>query len=437
MAKRSFDVLIVGYGEMGHAFDHLLGDGHRIHVWDCRPEDISEPESLSEFVTSSRFIFFCVPTNALESLAQRILPWVDTDSICLSIAKGLDQQGRTANEILLKVYGDRCDHGVIYGPMISEEIRINKPAFAQLGCPDHNTYHVLADLFCGRGLYLEHSTDAIGISWSAILKNVYAILFGVCDGLELGDNMRGYLSVASLTELASIITELGGDASTPYHLAGLGDLITTATSKGSHHHELGCMLAREQEVAMTGEAVNTLSMIRKHSLFDVVKFPLISLVGSIIKDPTAVAEKLENHLMEVFPMTRLSEEIRLKVNPEIVCFIIEKAHEFQAQEHVVLPDDNANLDEEKALGMLADYAGDPSYTELESAISNLSFEEQVNLVALMWLGRGVYDKDEWPTALQQAADSWNGRTAGYLIGTPLVADYLAEGLSLLGYACNE
>ncbi len=77
-----------------------------------------------------------------------------------------------------------------------------------------------------------------------MLKNVYAILFGVADGLELGDNMRGYLATAAMHELERIVAGLGGSAGAAHRLAGLGDLITTATSKGSHHHELGRRLAR-------------------------------------------------------------------------------------------------------------------------------------------------------------------------------------------------
>jgi hypothetical protein len=57
-------------------------------------------------------------------------------------------------------------------------------------------------------------------------------------------------------------------------------------------------------------------------------------------------------------------------------------------------------------------------------------------VALMWLGRGDYDLEEWEDALEQARESWSAHTAEYLIATPLVADYLEEGLSMHGYSCE-
>lgn len=55
----------------------------------------------------------------------------------------------------------------------------------------------------------------------------------------------------------------------------------------------------------------------------------------------------------------------------------------------------------------------------------------------MWLGRGDYDAEEWSNAVKDASDRWTSRTADYLISTPLVADYLGEGLALLGYSCSE
>jgi hypothetical protein len=69
-------------------------------------------------------------------------------------------------------------------------------------------------------------------------------------------------------------------------------------------------------------------------------------------------------------------------------------------------------------------------------IANLNEDEQVELVALAWLGRGSYAVDEWEDAKNEAADAHNDRTAQYLMGMPLLADYLEEGLSGLGHSCD-
>ncbi|WP_177186279.1 hypothetical protein [Nitrosomonas sp. Nm166] len=130
--------------------------------------------------------------------------------------------------------------------MISEEIRADRYAFGQLDCRDLASLHTVQTCFRHTKLYIDHTSDITGISWSVILKNVYAMAFGMADELKLGDNMRGYLAVAALHELNQIVHLIGGQTGSPYHLAGLGDLITTATSEGSHHHELGRRLVREE-----------------------------------------------------------------------------------------------------------------------------------------------------------------------------------------------
>ncbi len=126
----------------------------------------------------------------------------------------------------------------------------------------------------------------------------------------------------------------------------------------------------------------------------------------------------------------------LQVNPETVCFIISKAQEFQTQEQGAFDDEMADSDGEWSSRSAPDYQSGMSYEELKSTIEDLEPDQQVNLVALMWLGRGDFSADEWGAAIEQAKDNWNDRTADYLIATPLIADYLQEGLNQLGYSCE-
>lgn len=123
----------------------------------------------------------------------------------------------------------------------------------------------------------------------------------------------------------------------------------------------------------------------------------------------------------------------LDVNPDTIRFIIDRVREFQVKEGVTIPEDQISPSEDWSRQLLADHGSDPTLGELRIAIDDLEPDQQVALVALMWVGRGDYDAEEWDAALLQARDSWNERTADYLIGTPLAADYLAEGLALLGY----
>ena len=127
----------------------------------------------------------------------------------------------------------------------------------------------------------------------------------------------------------------------------------------------------------------------------------------------------------------------MDINPDTVCFLISKAKEFHAKEEVVIPEEPLSSSDDWALQVLADHAGDLDYQEFSSTIDDLEPDQQVQLVALMWLGRGDYSEEQWDDACSAARGRRTTRTAEYLITTPLVANYLEEGLALLGYDCEE
>lgn len=127
----------------------------------------------------------------------------------------------------------------------------------------------------------------------------------------------------------------------------------------------------------------------------------------------------------------------LNVNPETVCFLIDKAHEFHAKEEVSIPEIPNSPSDDWARQVLADHRDDFCYREFVNTINDLEPDQQISVVALMWLGRGDFSLDEWQDALAEAERVHNERTAEYLLATPLVADYLTEGLNLHEYVCED
>ncbi len=93
-------------------------------------------------------------------------------------------------------------------------------------------------------------------------------------------------------------------------------------------------------------------------------------------------------------------------------------------------DESEESDEERS-------SADPYQEELSTFISNLDDDEQIELTALAWLGRGDYDLDTWEDALEAARDRHNDRTASYLMGIPVLPDYLSEGLAAHGVSVEE
>jgi hypothetical protein len=127
----------------------------------------------------------------------------------------------------------------------------------------------------------------------------------------------------------------------------------------------------------------------------------------------------------------------LTISTEKVCFVIIKAREFDAKDEATEPDPGSNPSDDGNAAILEDHGDDPVVEELTSFVNSLSEDEQIDLVALTWLGRDDYSAADWPTVRAEAAAAHNRRTADYLLGTPLLADFLEEGLAVLGRSCKE
>ncbi len=127
----------------------------------------------------------------------------------------------------------------------------------------------------------------------------------------------------------------------------------------------------------------------------------------------------------------------LTLDPSKVCFVIVKARELDAKEAPVEEDYASDPPDEDMREVLADFEDDPVYEELKAFIDAMNEDEQIELVALAWVGRGTFAPEEWEDAKAEAARAHNERTAEYLLGMPLLADYLAEGLAAFGHSCEE
>ena len=128
---------------------------------------------------------------------------------------------------------------------------------------------------------------------------------------------------------------------------------------------------------------------------------------------------------------------KLTISPETVCFVIVKAREFDAKDEVTEPDPGSNPTDDFEAEVLEDHGDDPVAEELTALINSLSVDEQVDIVALMWLGREDYTAADWTAVREDAAGAHNEHTAEYLLGTPMLGDFLEEGLSMLGYSCED
>jgi hypothetical protein len=122
----------------------------------------------------------------------------------------------------------------------------------------------------------------------------------------------------------------------------------------------------------------------------------------------------------------------LMISAEKVGYLIEKAREFDVKEGNSDPDSGSNGSDDNMVDVLEDNGGDPVAREISGFIGALTEDEQIDLVALMRLGRGDGTLAEWKDLRREAADGRNGRTASYLLGEPMLGDLLAQGLDEFG-----
>ncbi len=125
-------------------------------------------------------------------------------------------------------------------------------------------------------------------------------------------------------------------------------------------------------------------------------------------------------------------ELAIALPARKLAFIIEKAREFDALVDDDDPDTGSNPTDDMQVAILEATPDNPTEDELTAALANLNDDELTELLALLWVGRGDYDRASWRDALRQAREAKNKRIVRYLVGTPMLGDLIEEGLAELG-----
>lgn len=127
----------------------------------------------------------------------------------------------------------------------------------------------------------------------------------------------------------------------------------------------------------------------------------------------------------------------LNLSTDKVCYIVVKAREFDVKEAPEGMYDGSDAADDGFAEVLEDTPNDPVFEELLSFLNDLNVDEMEELLALTWLGRGDYTADDWQDALKQAREVRDEKAPQYLLGIPLLADYLEDGLSSFGLSCQD
>ncbi len=241
MAAMTLRITVLGRGAWGGTLvDLWQGQGHRVRSW-SRADSQTNPEDLLE----TDLVVSAIAMAGIQDLATRLAPHWPTGLPLLSCSKGIDlQRLETASQLWCRGLGQQPRLAVLSGPNLARELQQGLPAASTLASDDQELGTWLQHHLSGETLRLYRHHDPIGTEAAGALKNVIAIAAGICDGLELGANAKASLLCRGLVEIGQVVSGLGGQSSTLYGLAGLGDLLATASSPLSRNYRMGLLLAQ-------------------------------------------------------------------------------------------------------------------------------------------------------------------------------------------------
>jgi glycerol-3-phosphate dehydrogenase (NAD(P)+) len=281
-------VTVLGCGNWGSSFAILLHHkGQRVTVWEYDrtraekvrlsrdntpflvglkiPDAIKITDDLARSVRECEICVFALPSGTLRAALAQLKPVVPRRAVYLSLIKGIEPQTLLRMSQVIAEGLDRPDPVVVLsGPCIANEVVRGQPTSVVVASQDEAAAGVIQRSFATDSFRIYRSHDVTGVELGGALKNVMAIACGICDGLALGDNIRGALITRGLAEITRLGVKMGAQAETFAGLSGVGDLVTTATSPHSRNHYLGEQIGRGRklseilkEMPMVAEGVST------------------------------------------------------------------------------------------------------------------------------------------------------------------------------------
>ncbi|GBE29624.1 glycerol-3-phosphate dehydrogenase [NAD(P)+] [bacterium BMS3Bbin04] len=331
---------ILGAGSWGTALGIMLAEQeeHTVRLWEFRPDaadTLSKERVNNEFLPGAAFpdnleitsdlhhaltdadaILFVVPAQVLRSVLEQINPeWIQ-GKMLIGAAKGIEKNTHLRmSEVVKDVLGDECfaNFLALSGPSHAEEVAKHIPTTVVIANPNIQLVEKAQKWFSCPVFRVYASQDIVGVELCGSLKNIIALATGICDGLGFGDNTRGALMTRGLHEMTRLGVALGGKRETFAGLSGMGDMITTCTSKHSRNRFVGEQLGLGrsldeilEEMTMVAEGVATTRAGYELAQNLNVELPIVEKVHEILFEgmdaKQAVTElmtrslKVEQHL---------------------------------------------------------------------------------------------------------------------------------------------
>jgi len=258
-------VAVIGAGAWGTTLALLLAENkHQVTLWAFEKELVAE---IKEFRENKKFLpgfplpetidvtadfadlkgqdayYFVVPTQHLRSVARQAAKAIGGSAVLVAAGKGIEDKSLKLPLAIIAEETKQENLCVLSGPNLSTEIAKGLPAAAVAASGNDAVAKKVQSMLMSPRFRVYTNNDVIGVQLGGALKNVVAIAAGVVDGLGLGDNAKAGLMIRGLAEIARLGAALGAKQETFAGLSGMGDLITTCSSRLSRNHTVGEQIA--------------------------------------------------------------------------------------------------------------------------------------------------------------------------------------------------
>ncbi len=322
---------VVGAGSWGTTLaDMLARNGHDVRLWAREPEVVESirkdrvnavflPDSplqasikasgeIADVVSDAEIVVSAAPSHGVRAVGRQVADAIGSATpLVVSVTKGLEPGTHHTMTHVLEELVPQCGVVALSGPSFAQEVYRARPTALVAASTDVIAAEKAQQSFSNSYLRVYTSPDALGVQLGAALKNVIAIAAGVLDGLALGNNPRAALITRGLAETTRLREDLCADPHTFAGLAGMGDLILTATGSLSRNRSLGLELAKGRnldeilaERKTVAEGVNTARVAVELSAITGVELPIASEVEQLLfhgKTPQeAIRDLMEREL---------------------------------------------------------------------------------------------------------------------------------------------
>ncbi len=262
------------------------------------PERVTITNDAPEALGGAAAVLWSVSVQATAAELARLKRYLP-DVPLVATSKGIEiGTRRRTTEIMTFVTGRTEGLAALSGPTFAVEVARALPAAAVVASPDPEVSRFLQGLLSSPTLRLYRSSDVLGVEIAGAAKNVIAIAAGILDGLKLGHNTRAAMLTRALAEIRRLGTRLGGGPETFYGLAGVGDLILTATGDLSRNRRVGLALATGKTLSEAieslggevAEGVATAPALLELAEGAGVEMPISEMVRGILAGETAPME---------------------------------------------------------------------------------------------------------------------------------------------------